>query len=164
MSGVRIPPPLQHNGVKMYSILLILASIIAVFLVVIVLLQSSKGGGLAGTFGGGAQMGAMFGTRRTADFLSRATWWLGGTVAVLAIVINLFFLPGQSTVEQRESIIQQGQRQSIPQNPSLPQQPAPQQQIPPPQQPTGPAPVEAQYRPAQGPPAQQQPAGRSPRS
>lgn len=113
----------------MYSLLLIITSIIAVFLVIIVLLQSSKGGGLAGTFGGGgAQMGAMFGTRRTADFLSRATWWLGGTVAVLAIVINLFFLPGQSTLEQRESIIQQGKQQAIPQNPSLPQQqqPAPQ--------------------------------------
>ncbi len=63
----------------------------------------------------------MFGTRRTADFLSRATWWLGGIVAALAIVANLFFLPGKVTEEQR-SIIQESGRQNIPQTPTLPQQ------------------------------------------
>ena len=66
-------------------------------------------------------MGSMFGMRRTADFLSRATWWLGGIVAVLAIVINLFFLPGKVTQEQR-SVIQQSGRQTIPQTPTVPQQ------------------------------------------
>jgi preprotein translocase subunit SecG len=107
----------------MYSILTIVVTISAVLLIIVVLLQSSKGGGLAGTFGGagGGNMGAMFGTRRTADFLSRATWWLSGIVAVLAVVINLFFLPGQTTTEQR-SIIQQTGRTNIPQTPTLPQQ------------------------------------------
>ncbi len=88
---------------------------------IIVLMQSSKGGGLAGTFGGAGNMGSMFGTRRTADFLSKATWWLGGAMAVLAIVINLFFLPGQTTKQQRESIIQNSGQQ-VPQHPTLPQQ------------------------------------------
>ena len=92
---------------------------------VIVLLQSSKGGGLAGTFGGAGGMGTMFGTRRTADFLSRATWWLGGSLAVLTIIVNLFFLPGQSTTEQRNSIIQGSGQQSVPQTPSLPPQQTP---------------------------------------
>lgn len=105
-----------------------LATIIAIFLVIAVLLQSSKGGGLSGTLGGG-NMGTMFGTRRTADFLSKASWWLGGALAVLALAINLFFLPGQSTAEQRESVIQQSGRQNIPQTPTLPQQ-APTQQSP----------------------------------
>jgi len=107
----------------MYSLLIIIATITAVLLIIVVLLQSSKGSGLAGTFGGvgGGNMGAMFGTRRTADFLSRATWWLSGIVAVLAVVINLFFLPGQTTVEQR-SIIQQSGRTIIPETPTLPQQ------------------------------------------
>lgn len=107
----------------MYSFLIAIATICAVLLIIIVLLQSSKGGGLAGTFGGagGGSMGAMFGVRRTADFLSRATWWLAGIVGVLAIVINLFFLPGQTTSEQR-SIIQQSGRTNIPQTPTLPQQ------------------------------------------
>jgi preprotein translocase subunit SecG len=105
----------------MYTILISISTIIAILLMIVILLQSSKGGGLAGTFGGG-NMGAMFGTRRTADFLSKATWWLGGALGVLALAINLFFLPGQSTAEQRESIIQQSGRQQIPQTPTLPQQ------------------------------------------
>ncbi len=107
----------------MYSLLIIIATITSVLLIIVVLLQSSKGSGLAGTFGGagGGNVSTMFGTRRTADFLSRATWWLSGIVAVLAVVINLFFLPGQTTVEQR-SIIQQSGRTNIPETPTLPQQ------------------------------------------
>ncbi len=106
----------------MYTLLISIAAIIAVLLIIVVLLQASKGSGLSGTFGGaGGSMGSMFGTRRTADFLSRATWWLGGIVAVLAIVINLFFLPGKVTPEQR-SIIQESGQQNIPQTPTLPQQ------------------------------------------
>jgi len=105
----------------MYTLLMTLSTIIAIFLIIVILLQSSKGGGLAGTFGGG-NVGTMFGTRRTADFLSKASWWLGGALAVLALAINLFFLPGQTTAEQRESIIQQSGRQTIPQTPTLPQQ------------------------------------------
>jgi preprotein translocase subunit SecG len=104
----------------MLSLLLALSSIIAIFLIIIILLQASKGGGLAGTFGGG-NMGAMFGTRRTADFLSKATWWLAGMLALIALVANLFFLEGQTATE-RESVIQRSGRQNIPQTPSLPNQ------------------------------------------
>jgi len=104
----------------MYSILILLAMIVAVLLIVIVLLQSSKGGGLAGTFGG-ANMGSMFGARRTSDFLSKSTWWLAGALGILAIVINLFFLPGKATSEQRESVIQR-RGQSIPTQGTVPQQ------------------------------------------
>ncbi|MFI5237389.1 MAG: preprotein translocase subunit SecG [Ignavibacteriales bacterium] len=113
----------------MYNILVIIATIAAILLIIVVLMQASKGGGLAGTFGGAGNMGAMFGTRRTADFLSRATWWLGGTVAVLAIVVNLFFLPGKVTEEQR-SVIQESGKQTIPQTPTIPQQQLPQQTQP----------------------------------
>ncbi len=113
----------------MFTILLVLAAIDAILLMIIVLMQSSKGGGLAGTFGGAGNMGSMFGARRTADFLSRATWWLGGILAVIALVMNLFFLPGQTSAEQRESIIQQSGQQNIPQTPTLPQN-----QTPPPTQ------------------------------
>ena len=109
----------------MYAILIVITTVIAILLMIIVLLQSSKGGGLAGTFGGAGGMGTMFGTRRTADFLSRATWWLGGSLAVLTIIINLFFLPGQSSSEQRESIIQRSGQQSVPSTPSLPPQQTP---------------------------------------
>ena len=112
----------------MYFILIAIISIIAILLMVIVLLQSSKGGGLAGTFGGAGNMGSMFGTRRTADFLSKATWWLGGLLAFLSIIANLFFLPGSTTSSQRQSIIQQSGRPSVPQQSTLPQALPPTQQ------------------------------------
>lgn len=105
----------------MYTVLVLLATITAIVLIVIVLLQSSKGGGLAGTFGGAGGMGTMFGSRRTADFLSKGTWWLAGALAVLALVINLFFLPGQTTADQR-SVIQEGGRTNVPTAPTLPPQ------------------------------------------
>lgn len=107
----------------MYTLLISLSVIIAVLLVIIVLLQASKGDGLSGTIGGGAGgFGTVFGARRTADFLSKGTWWLGGTLLVLAIVINLFFLPGQTTSGERESIIQNSGQPAVPTSTTLPQQ------------------------------------------
>jgi len=106
----------------MYTLLISAAVILSFLLVIIILLQSSKGGGLAGTFGGSGNFGTVFGSRRTADFLSKATWWLGSAVLMIAIVTNLFFLPGQTTSEQRESIIQStAPVQSVPLTPTLPQ-------------------------------------------
>ena len=113
----------------MYTVLVTICAIISVFLIIMVLMQSSKGGGLAGTFGG-AGMGTVFGTRRTADFLSRATWWLGGILALLTLITNLFFLPGTSSAEEIESIIQRSGQQNVPQSPSLPQQNNPPTQTP----------------------------------
>ncbi len=94
---------------------------VAFLLMIVVLMQSSKGGGLAGTFGGAGEMGTMFGVRRTADFLAKATWWLGGILAVLCLIINLAFLPTSSQQSMRESIIQKGGAQSLPQRPFVPQ-------------------------------------------
>jgi len=105
----------------MYSLLITLTVILAIVLIIVVLLQSSKGGGLAGTFGG-SNVGTMFGTRRTADFFSKVSWWLAGIILILAITINLFFLPSANNADA-ESIIQSGGRQSIPSQPSLPQAP-----------------------------------------
>lgn len=105
----------------MYTLLITIEIIISFMLVVVILLQSSKGGGMAGITGGTAgSFGNMFGSRRTADFLSKSTWWLGGSLLIIAIAINLFFLPGQTTSDQRESIIQNAQTQQAPTTPSLP--------------------------------------------
>jgi len=105
----------------MYTLLITISIIISILLVIVVLLQASKGDGLSGTIGGGAGgFGTVFGARRTADFLSKATWWLGGSLLVLAIVINLFFLPGQSSSSERESIIQGSRSQTVPSTPNLP--------------------------------------------
>ncbi len=110
----------------MFTVLIVLEVIISVLLVLVVLMQSSKGGGLAGTFGGGS-VGVVFGVRRTADFLIRGTQILAGTFLVLALVINIFFLPRAGTGEG--SVLQQGQTQQqrsmTPQLPPPPAQTAP---------------------------------------
>ena len=114
----------------MYTFLIIIDSIISILLMIIVLMQASKGDGLSGTFGGGGgNISAMFGTRRTADFLSKATWWLGGSLAVLAIIINLIFLPRITNSSTKENIIQNSQQQ-VPQMPTLPEGNVPQNQTP----------------------------------
>jgi len=104
--------------VFMYSVLIGISVIVSILLIVIILMQASKGSGLAGTFGG-SNVGSVFGTRRTADFLSTSTWWLAGLLVVLAIVVNLFFLP-TVTNDNTNSVIQKGGRQNIPTNPALP--------------------------------------------
>jgi preprotein translocase subunit SecG len=106
----------------MYGLLITLSVIAAVILMIVVLLQASKGEGLAGIAGGPGGMGATFGTRRTADFLSKATWWLGGFILVTALVVNLFFLPGKTNSSERESIIQSSQQQTaVPTAPAIPE-------------------------------------------
>jgi preprotein translocase subunit SecG len=119
----------------MFTILVSLEIIISIVLIMVVLMQSSKGGGLAGTLGGGS-MGTMFGVRRTADFLSRATTILAIVFFALCLTINIFFLPGKK--ESSESIIQKGSApasipRAVPPRTSQPaatpaQQPGPTQQ------------------------------------
>ncbi len=108
----------------MFTFLIVLEVIISIVLILVILMQSSKGGGLAGTFGGGS-VGVVFGVRRTADFLVRATQILSGAFLVLALVINLFFLPRAEATG--ESVLQQGtqQRQMTPQLPPQTPQQAP---------------------------------------
>jgi preprotein translocase subunit SecG len=89
----------------MFGLLLAVEIIISILLIIAVLMQSSKGGGLAGTFGSGG-MGTVFGVRRTADFLSRATWYLTVAFIGLALITNIFFLPGKKAAA--DSIIQRG--------------------------------------------------------
>jgi preprotein translocase subunit SecG len=100
----------------MFGVLVALEVLISILLIVVVLMQSSKGGGLAGTFGG-AQIGTVFGVRRTADFLSRVTTILAAVFLVLSLVIN-FLLPNRT--QATESVLQRG---------------ATPQQVPPPQLP-----------------------------
>ncbi|MBI4535690.1 MAG: preprotein translocase subunit SecG [Ignavibacteriae bacterium] len=89
----------------MFTFLLAVELIVSILLIIVVLMQSSKGGGLAGTFGGGS-VGMVFGVRRTADFLIRATQILATVFIVLSLLINIFFLPrGTAGVE---SVLQQG--------------------------------------------------------
>lgn len=102
----------------MFWFLIILEVVVSVLLVVAILMQSSKGGGLAGTFGGG-QVGMMFGVRRTADFLTRATQVLAIIFGALALLINIAFLPrgggsGESVIQGQGSTQQQSTAPQLP--------------------------------------------------
>ena len=89
----------------MYTLLVSIEIIVSILLTIVILMQSSKGGGLAGTFGTGS-MGTVFGVRRTADFLSRATTILATIFLGLCLLINIFYLPGAT--DSGTSIIQGG--------------------------------------------------------
>ena len=73
-----------------------------------ILLQSSKGGGLAGAFGG-ASMGAVFGGRGAATFLSKFTTWLA--VLYLRVALGLSKLQSGSATDQKQSIVSQNREQ-----------------------------------------------------
>ena len=104
----------------MFGFFIIINIVVCILLMIVVLMQSSKGGGLAGTFGG-AGMGAVFGVRRTADFLSKITTILAVTFVIITLLINFFFLPGKRSTE---SVIQTGTEQ-MPSIPQAPRQSAP---------------------------------------
>jgi preprotein translocase subunit SecG len=67
----------------MFTFLLILQSLVTLGLIIVILLQRSEGGGLGV---GGSSAGFMT-ARGAADFLSRATAWLGGAFVILCIVL-----------------------------------------------------------------------------
>ncbi len=79
-----------------YTLIVIIIAIIAVLLNIVVLLQSGEGGGLSGIAAGGATT-QMIGQRRTTDFLSKATSYLGGAFLVLCVVANFFIQRGGPT-------------------------------------------------------------------
>jgi preprotein translocase subunit SecG len=107
----------------MYTFLIFLEIFICLFLIIAILMQNSKGGGLAGSFGGG-NIGTVFGVRRTADFLIKATSYLAGAFIVLALLTNIFFLPGKGKAA-KQSVIQSGQSSVPPASIPQQQQPAP---------------------------------------
>jgi preprotein translocase subunit SecG len=67
----------------MFTFLLIVQTLVAVALCTVILLQRSEGGGLGV---GGSSAGFMT-ARGAADFLSRATSWLGGAFIILCIAL-----------------------------------------------------------------------------
>jgi preprotein translocase subunit SecG len=111
----------------MFGFLMAVEVLVSILLMLVVLMQSSKGGGLAGTFGGG-QVGMVFGVRRTADFLTRATQILATTFILLSLMINIFFLPRPTA--STESVIQRGSTQQGTVQPTLPPETIPPQEAP----------------------------------
>lgn len=98
----------------LYSLLLVLFVLDCALLMLVILVQDSKGQGLGGAFGGGGGLSsAMFGGRGAADFLSKATTYLGTTFLVLCIIMSLIRPPVEGgdrsiimdSVEQQQQLI-----------------------------------------------------------
>ena len=112
----------------MFGFLIGVEVVIAILMIIAILMQSSKGGGLAGTFGGG-NVGMMFGVRRTSDFLIKATQVLALLFGVLALIINIVFLPRSGSGDVESVLQRNAATQQTAPAPSVPQ-------LPPPSQPT----------------------------
>jgi preprotein translocase subunit SecG len=107
--------------------------LICVIQIIAILLQSSKGGGLAGAFGAGS-MGAMFGGRGAATFLSKVSAVLATLFMVLALVLSLLGSGGgeaQGLVEQERQNRGSSPAAILP-SVSSPAVPQPETQQPPP--------------------------------
>lgn len=64
----------------------------------VILAQSPKGDGLVGALGAPGGVGTMFGVRRAADFLVKATITLAAIFIVFCIAANRLFLPSGTEV------------------------------------------------------------------
>lgn len=95
----------------MVFIVTVLIVIAALLLGLVVLIQSPKGGGLSAGFAGSAQIG---GVKRTADFLEKATWYLGIALFVLCLASTSLSTTARPAAEDEEQTEQteSGQQQS----------------------------------------------------
>jgi preprotein translocase subunit SecG len=92
----------------MFALMVVLIIIASIFLIIAVLLQPGKGD-LSATFGGfGGQMGSMFGMQRTKDIMSRVTQILAIIIFVFALLVNRFFVSGNSPQTQQVKPITEG--------------------------------------------------------
>jgi preprotein translocase subunit SecG len=102
----------------MISVFVFLLVVVALLLMGVILIQSSKGGGLAGTFGGGDAT-AVFGVRRTADFLIKITTILATILLVFSLATNVIINKGGGS---NSNIIQDSQGQQQFPQPNVPNQ------------------------------------------
>ncbi|MFM2375535.1 MAG: hypothetical protein RLZZ165_632 [Bacteroidota bacterium] len=94
----------------------ILAILAAILLTLIVVVQNSKGGGLSGALGA-SNITNMIGTRRATQDIEKYTWYLVGSMMLLAFLANV------TTVGKRESA--STSFESLLDAPNIPQQAAP---------------------------------------
>ena len=95
----------------MEFIVTVLIVIAALLLALVVLIQNPKGGGLSSGFAGSAQIG---GVKRTADFLEKATWYLGVALFVLCLASTSLSTTARPVADEEQQTEQTdgGQQQS----------------------------------------------------
>ena len=72
----------------MFSIFLVLITIVCFLLIVVIMVQNPKGGGLSSSIGGSQQLG---GVQKTTDFLDKSTWYLATILVGLILASSLSF-------------------------------------------------------------------------
>ncbi len=107
----------------MFTIFVILIMLIGLLMSAIILAQSPKGDGLAGALGAPGGVGTMFGVRRAADFLVKATIAMAAIFIVFCIAANRLFLPTGAEVTGSNPL-REGQAPTAPIQ-SMPTQQAP---------------------------------------
>lgn len=84
----------------MATLLTIIIFLAAILLILVVLMQPGKGDMISGLSGIGGQFNSMFGTRKTMNFLSKATMVLAATIFVLSLLTNKFFISNEVQVQK----------------------------------------------------------------
>lgn len=92
----------------MEFIVTVLIVIAALLLGLVVLIQNPKGGGLSSGFAGSAQIG---GVKRTADFLEKATWYLGIALFVLCLASTSLSTSARPAAEEEQTEQTEGGQQ-----------------------------------------------------
>ncbi|PVX45189.1 preprotein translocase subunit SecG [Flavobacterium sp. 103] len=72
----------------MFSIFLVLITIVCFLLIVVIMVQNPKGGGLSSTISGSQMLG---GVQKTTDFLDKSTWTLATILIALILLSGLSF-------------------------------------------------------------------------
>lgn len=72
----------------MFTVFLVLITIVAVLLIIVIMIQNPKGGGLDSSLGGSTSIG---GVQNTNKFLDKSTWTLAAALVILILVSSLSF-------------------------------------------------------------------------
>ncbi|AOW09309.1 preprotein translocase subunit SecG [Flavobacterium gilvum] len=82
----------------MFSIFLVLITIVCFLLIVVIMVQNPKGGGLSSTISGSQMLG---GVQKTTDFLDKSTWTLATILIALILLSGLSFTGTLSDSESK---------------------------------------------------------------
>ena len=88
----------------MFTIFLVLITIVCFLLIVVIMVQNPKGGGLSSSLGGSQMLG---GVQKTTDFLDKSTWTLGGILLILILLSSLSFIGNDSSskiIDETETV------------------------------------------------------------
>ena len=75
----------------MFTVFLVLITIVSILLIIVIMIQNPKGGGLDSSLGGSTSIG---GVQNTNKFLDKSTWTLATALVVLVLVSSLSFTSG----------------------------------------------------------------------